>query len=551
MKTQFASVVVCLALLTCFAFADGTQSEPSNANAGIATLDQAVDRRLSADSLQDLSEVASLVERAQREGLSGEYAKFAEDLLASASLQRGTALGRSIVEVLDRLSSPPSEWPEGWEEQRDIAIAALRKGLAKLSNESGAWFILAQLLMLPGGNIDEAKVALEHAVKGDDAEVRYKALIRQATLTEDTDEQGKLLDAAEETAASVGQENADEILAIRAKWLGSVGRWDEATEVVKKLLDVAPDNLKAVDLAINVFIAGKRYDDALNVVAVMEQRIPNNAGVLLIKASILGAKKTEADTAAALAIYNKLREQNPTDPRFLLVRGQFHLEHKSFDLALKDAEAALRLKSDLGEAILLKYRVFLTQKDYTAAEEALDALSKLADSSIVLELERATLYNLSKRSRKGLEIVDGLLEVTPDLLPALQVKGQIMISLGRHREAVDVLNKVIELDATQAVALNNLAWLLATSPEDGVRDGKRALELATKAAEMTNYKEAFILSTLGAAYAETGDFASAIKWCDECLKLAEADGDDRLDDMRRERESYEKKEPFRERVEEE
>ena len=60
--------------------------------------------------------------------------------------------------------------------------------------------------------------------------------------------------------------------------------------------------------------------------------------------------------------------------------------------------------------------------------------------------------------------------------------------------------------------LNNLAWVLATSPNDKVRDGKRSIELATKACELTEYKEAHILSTLASGYAEEGDFETAKKW---------------------------------------
>ncbi len=60
--------------------------------------------------------------------------------------------------------------------------------------------------------------------------------------------------------------------------------------------------------------------------------------------------------------------------------------------------------------------------------------------------------------------------------------------------------------------LNNYAWVLATAPEDKLRDGHRAVALATDACRQTEYKQDYILSTLAAAYAETGDFESARKW---------------------------------------
>ena len=51
--------------------------------------------------------------------------------------------------------------------------------------------------------------------------------------------------------------------------------------------------------------------------------------------------------------------------------------------------------------------------------------------------------------------------------------------------------------------------MLATSPDDKLRDGARAVKLATKAAEASGYETPHILSTLAAAYAETGDFENA------------------------------------------
>ena len=91
--------------------------------------------------------------------------------------------------------------------------------------------------------------------------------------------------------------------------------------------------------------------------------------------------------------------------------------------------------------------------------------------------------------------------------------------------------------------MNNLAWVLATSPDESLRNGRRAIELATKACEVTDYKQPHILSTLAAGYAETGDFATAVEWSKKALELGE---ESQKEELAKELESYQSSKPWRE-----
>ena len=92
---------------------------------------------------------------------------------------------------------------------------------------------------------------------------------------------------------------------------------------------------------------------------------------------------------------------------------------------------------------------------------------------------------------------------------------------------------------------NNLAWLAATSPRQEFRDGKKAVEYARKACELTNWKEPGNLDTLAAAYAQSGDFQEAIKWQNKALE-SPAFPKDQVEKAHQRLEMYAAGKPYRE-----
>ena len=85
---------------------------------------------------------------------------------------------------------------------------------------------------------------------------------------------------------------------------------------------------------------------------------------------------------------------------------------------------------------------------------------------------------------------------------------------------------------------------MATCVDAKYRDGKKAVESATTACELSQWKNAYHVDTIAAACAEAGDFEAAVKWQTKANALYAA-GEEREKAQARLK-LYQEKKPYRE-----
>jgi tetratricopeptide (TPR) repeat protein len=91
--------------------------------------------------------------------------------------------------------------------------------------------------------------------------------------------------------------------------------------------------------------------------------------------------------------------------------------------------------------------------------------------------------------------------------------------LGRWEEAANAYRAAVAADNTHARAYQNAAWLMATCPDERLRNQQLAISAAKKALELTGAKTAETLETMAAATAALGKHSEAAKLQDEAVQL--------------------------------
>jgi tetratricopeptide (TPR) repeat protein len=211
---------------------------------------------------------------------------------------------------------------------------------------------------------------------------------------------------------------------------------------------------------------------------------------------------------------------SPTNAGAFQKRGHAWFSKMEYDKAIADFAEAVRLDPTNASAYFDRGKAWLAKMEHDKAIADFNEAIQLDPRSSIFYANRGFAWIFKNEYDKAITDYTERIRLDPQDAGAFLNRGDAWWSKKEYDKAIADCNESVRLEPKSSAGFNNLAWFLATCPDQTYRDGTKAVESGAKACELTDCKVACYLASLAAGYAELGDFVSAVKWQTKAIELA-------------------------------
>ncbi|MHC4400079.1 MAG: tetratricopeptide repeat protein [Planctomycetota bacterium] len=201
-------------------------------------------------------------------------------------------------------------------------------------------------------------------------------------------------------------------------------------------------------------------------------------------------------------------------------RANLALAGHEFDRAVDDATVALCVAPAESSALMIRAYACCAAGNIEAALEDLSEVVRIAPEAGTAYFARATVHLAAEDFEAAQEDFDRAIRCSSGNGDAEVGRAIALFGQGDYETALEEVERHLEANPEAVDALAACAWFLATCPNDSLRDGGRALQLAEAALERSEGGHFSCESSLAAALAELGRFDEAVEHARRALELA-------------------------------
>ena len=226
------------------------------------------------------------------------------------------------------------------------------------------------------------------------------------------------------------------------------------------------------------------------------------------------------DARRAVADFDQAILFNPRMASAWNGRGQAQMAAGQRDRAIADFDQAIRLDPRLVQARIGRAAAFAHDGDQARALAEFDGIVAMAPDAADAWRGRGDIHFVMGDLGRAIADYDAAIRLVRDRPDFWQARGDAYRKQGDFARALEQYDEALSLDRDNAPAINALAWLQATSPEVGLRNGIKAVTLAERAVRLdpgsADYRD-----TLAAAHAESGHFFDAVREQERAVRMME------------------------------
>jgi tetratricopeptide (TPR) repeat protein len=147
------------------------------------------------------------------------------------------------------------------------------------------------------------------------------------------------------------------------------------------------------------------------------------------------------------------------------------------------------------------------------------------------------MHHMGKYDR-AIELYRQAIKLNPSNVDAFTMVGRAELIRGNYAAALAASREVLKIRPDKAMFRTQVAWLLATIPDDQLRDGAEALRLVKDLPQVPRYPDMRWLLAYAAALAEVGRFEEAAAAQLQALSAAQSQRPNAVQELSVQLESY-------------
>lgn len=252
---------------------------------------------------------------------------------------------------------------------------------------------------------------------------------------------------------------------------------------------------------------------------------PRNARA---QANLAGAYVAEGRYEEALLHYRQALRLQPRHVETLAHVAGALLHLGRFEEAVPAYERAIQLGNETAETEGNLASALTRLGRFAEAREHLRRAETLEPGLAVTRYHRARLELTQGNLDSAIVFFEAAVGKSPSFVEAHRDLAAALLRRGDPQGALAEYGTALRLEPEDIGTLNNVAWLLATSPDPDARDSETALRHIERALALQGSESAELLDTRAAALAAAGRFEMATQTASRARQLAETSGDENL-----------------------